>query len=719
MSPRLAIAAWAVALAPGTVLYAQTAVSPATQATTAVSAPVLAPLPLTAIPPVSPAQVTAGNEADTFADFGDLDLAALLDTEVVSASARRETIADAPAVIEVITPQQLRAWGASTLNEALRHVVGIEVVDNYLGYTNINARGMIQPLHNIRMLLLIDGIPQMEAANGSFHLEQVPINSVERIEVIRGPGAVLYGTNAFAGVINVITRTPQKHTVAGRVYGGTDASAEGRADGGAVWTGGSIFVAAQVLRTPQWLGSVAADPNGISGTFPLGETFATVLGKLTQSVGKRSTLTLRGGTMSQVKGKWAFLPDFTFESEPNTIAMSFADLAWQWQHNAWQVGANVTFYDYARKIRLGVIPGLRDAERDPQIVDVDGYSLRPAVDASWDSEYVTVMLGFSQFAHKFRRYNIVFKSDGAQSPLQPNMIDTSITVSDINTFAQVLVRVRPNLTLGAGARIGSFIPESPLDSVEDVEPKITINPRASVVWRAHERVTLKGLYGRAFRAPTLFELYANAPLVVVGNVDLRPEEIDTVELVLDARPLEPLSLRLDGFVNWLRHPIERMRIPNAIGSTTIQYANMAGQRIHGVELTLRYLPHRSVDMYVAAGFQEGFAEAEAGGGRDFDLYIDDFARVTGSGSLTLRPIGDWLELTPSLVYIGRRAGLDSAVLLDATVYVQPLAWLDVGVVMRNLTDKRYATPELQGANVPEGMVLNQPRTIQATLGARF
>ncbi len=137
-----------------------------------------------------------------------LSLAELLNVDVISASKKEESIATAPAIISVFTRQEIIDTGSKNIIEALSIMTGIFTYDTYFSeYNLVSIRNNFGGEHYLsKILFLINGHPTFSPVNGSVKLTALSINAVERIEVVRGPVAVLYGTNALTGVINVITR---------------------------------------------------------------------------------------------------------------------------------------------------------------------------------------------------------------------------------------------------------------------------------------------------------------------------------------------------------------------------------------------------------------------------------------------------------------------------------------------------------------------------------
>jgi outer membrane receptor for ferrienterochelin and colicins len=130
-------------------------------------------------------------------------------TVVVSATRHAMALIDAPAVMGVVTPQQIQDRGADNLFEALRGETGLSLIGRTIsGRRNISLRGM----DGRHTLFLVDGqrIGNSDGVIGhsDFQYDWVAVEEIERIEVVRGPMSVLYGAEALGGVVNVITRTP-------------------------------------------------------------------------------------------------------------------------------------------------------------------------------------------------------------------------------------------------------------------------------------------------------------------------------------------------------------------------------------------------------------------------------------------------------------------------------------------------------------------------------
>jgi len=147
------------------------------------------------------APITGTEELDeVFAVYGAEDV-------VVSASKREQKIGEAPAAIFVLTKEDLRYSGVSSIVEALRMAPGVEIYHINPSNITLGMRGLTTEMNNL-VLVLIDGREVNVDLFGQTFWEALPISieEIERIEVMRGPGSTLHGANAYSGVINIITR---------------------------------------------------------------------------------------------------------------------------------------------------------------------------------------------------------------------------------------------------------------------------------------------------------------------------------------------------------------------------------------------------------------------------------------------------------------------------------------------------------------------------------
>jgi iron complex outermembrane receptor protein len=148
----------------------------------------------------------------------ELDLEDLMKVRVSSVGKKSQTLDEVPAAVHVIRGEDLRRSGATSVAEALRRVPGYQVGRSDANTWTVTARGFSSAN---KLLVLVDGRSVYSPLHSGvfWDVQNVFLEDVERIEVVRGPGGALWGANAINGVVNVITKSA-KDTVGGVVYGG-------------------------------------------------------------------------------------------------------------------------------------------------------------------------------------------------------------------------------------------------------------------------------------------------------------------------------------------------------------------------------------------------------------------------------------------------------------------------------------------------------------------
>lgn len=139
-------------------------------------------------------------------DYLDFDLESLLNVKVVSASRHEQNVTDSPRAISIITAKEIREQNYRNTPEALNQLVGVHLQQTNYGGGSVVMRGLI----GNQILILVDGIRMNNAIyrlGPNQYLNTIDINSIERIEVVRGTGAVLYGSDALGGLVNIITKS--------------------------------------------------------------------------------------------------------------------------------------------------------------------------------------------------------------------------------------------------------------------------------------------------------------------------------------------------------------------------------------------------------------------------------------------------------------------------------------------------------------------------------
>lgn len=490
--------------------------------------------------------------------------------EVVTAATRNAAEPqDAPAVVWVITQQEIRTRGYESVPEALRAIAGLHVIDDHV-FVDVGVRGIHGGLRGMSRIIkvLIDDHPvTFRPTNGTLlGLELIPIRAVDRIELVRGPGSALYGANAFLGVLQIITRRGGDvggGAVTGRV--GFSTSAEGADGTSDPRTSGSFDL---VLGTQQGRLSVLAaaqmsiiDRSGlrIPDTSPFRDELTAGRGGL--SVDDMSRPLSLFGTVGY---------DFGARGKFTLMA------GWQ------RVDANAEWLDYGAlthfsRVRLSNVwtrlgydvqlsdeTGLRAFTSYSQARPLEGHQIRPLSafslipdDArhfveSYESQAV---LSGLEVRWELPKFNLGVRA-GTDLDVDIEELTTTQTVFDQDVGLNEAGSTRLLSTSAVDQRtftnVGLYLqvlakPLALLDVIGGLRYDFhsiyasAVNGRLGAVLRATDNLYFKALYGSAYRAPAPDQLYRGPAYIgdSIGCLDydpcatagIRPQVAHTGELV--------------------------------------------------------------------------------------------------------------------------------------------------------------------------------------------
>jgi outer membrane receptor for ferrienterochelin and colicins len=508
---------------------------------------------------------------ETPKDLGDKSLEDLMNIEVTSvygASKFQQKITEAPSSVTVISSDQIRKYGYRTLADILRSVPGLYV--NYdRNYSYVGLRGFARPGdYNTRVLILVDGHEMNDDVYGGAYIGTefpVDVDLIERIEIIRGPGSALYGTGAFRGVINVVTKQGSDFNgVEVSASGGGLQSYQGRASYGRRFPSGLDLLLSGTdydskgnrrLFFPEF--NSPANNNGIAQDADT-DMFHSFLG----AAGYRG-FTLRAAYSSREKR----IPTASFNTLFNdrrtltTDTRFYFDLQYRHTFASLELAARV-FYDRYR------YDGLYVYETAAQTTVLNQDFAR--------GEWCGFELNVSKRLFKNHRVTLGtedrfnLKQIQGNYDLEPYTLyvfdKRSSTVPAV--YAQDEFTIRKNLILSAGIRDDYYY------SIGNA-----LNPRLALIYSPTENTVVKLLYGRAFRAPNAYELY-----YYQGQTRrLRPETTQTTELVFERHFSSRTWVRASGFYNQISDLISQTTDPV---TGHIQFTNLHGVRGKGIETEL-------------------------------------------------------------------------------------------------------------------------------------
>src|SRR5882757_9925536 len=285
---------------------------------------------------------TVAQTSRSVPDVTAVSLEDLWNMQVTSVSKRSQKVADAPAAIFVITQDDIRRSGATSIPEALRLAPGLEVARIDQNKWAIGSRGFNGRFDN-KLLVLIDGrsVYTPLFSGVYWNVQDVMLEDVDRIEVIRGPGATLWGANAVNGVINIITKKA-KDTQSTLVTAG--AGTEERASGGARY-GGTVGKTAYRVYGKYFNWGPSQDSSGITAHDGWDALRGGFRADWTPT--GSDSLTLQGDIYQSKYGETLSVPSLSFpysSTFPNKGNYSGANLLGRWNHSSEGTSTTLQMY---------------------------------------------------------------------------------------------------------------------------------------------------------------------------------------------------------------------------------------------------------------------------------------------------------------------------------------------------------------------------------------
>ena len=554
------------------------------------------------------AQVDADSE-DLVLSYGDKSFVSI-------ATGTKQLLRKSPSTATVITAEDIVAMGATTVDEALESVPGLHVSRSTIYGPHYGIRGILTD-SNPHVLMMVNGVPLTSVFQGNRNDIPVslPTANVARIEVIRGPGSALYGADAFAGTINIITKTAEE------LQGPSVGLRAGSFDSVDTWfqyggTVGVLDVAAYLSagRTSGQRRTVLADAQ--TGIDALGIAPAASLAPGSVNLGHDDVdaqidvgfekFRLHAGyTLRDNVGVGAGIAGALDPVGKIRTARFTSDLAWTdanfapdlsltlqaaYMHMANEILTPMVIFPngaFFGSFPNGMLGAPNKWERQLRLSisgDYSGFSdhhVRMGIGSDTMEIYKTnETKNFTLLSGALPSPLPMYSASGANLYLSPH--DRNVNY----LYAQDEWGFARDWTLTGGVRYYQY---SDFGN--------TTNPRLTLVWEARQNVTAKLMYGTAFRAPSFVELYAAGNPVALGNPKLTPEKIRTLE----------------GAVSWqVRHNVEtslslfRHEISDLIGAsgTGTPYQNTGKQDGRGGEWELTWDPSRNLGLSGHYAYQE-------------------------------------------------------------------------------------------------------------------
>ncbi|MFM3137250.1 catecholate siderophore receptor CirA [Klebsiella pneumoniae] len=552
------------------------------------------------------------------------------ETLVVTASATEQNVKDAPASISVITQQDLQRKPVQNLKDVLRDVPGVQLTNEGDNRKGVSIRG----LSSSYTLILVDG-KRVNSRNAvfrhnDFDLNWIPVDAIERIEVVRGPMSSLYGSDALGRVVNIITKkigqkwtgtlsadtTIQEHRDRGDTYNGQ------------FFTSGPLIDGVLGMKAYGSLAKRAKDD-------PQSSSNAT-----------GETPRIEGFTSRDGNVEFAWTPnenhDFTAgygfdrqDRDSDSLDRNRLEREnYSLSHNGrWDIG-NSELKFYGEKV---------DNKNPGQSGTITSES------NAIDGKYVLPLGMINQLV----TFGGEWRHDKLKDPVNLSSGGQSTSASQYALFIEDEWRIIEPLALTTGIRMDDH------QTYGD-----HWSPRAYLVYNATDTVTVKGGWATAFKAPSLLQLNPDwttnscrGSCSIVGNPDLKPETSESFELGLYYRGEEGWLENVEGSITTFQNNVddmidvlrtssasEALGYPNFVGWKTVngkrvpifRYFNVNKARIKGVETEVKIPFGDEWKLTVNYTYNDGRDLSNGG-----DKPLQTLPFHTANGTLDWKPLDDW------------------------------------------------------------------------------
>ncbi len=648
--------------------------------------------------------------------------------EEVTIATRHETpIGKSPGIVTVITDEEIKNSGYRTFVEILRTIPGFEILKE-------GDRGIVAPVvrglkgsNKIRVMLNGHLLNNPLRGDAFFQFDDFPVENIQRIEIIRGPGSALYGENAFSAVINIITKDARNFNgvKVSSGYGSFDTK-EGNIVFGKTYGKIAVSGMTHYRETDGFDGIVESDVlTGIDKSLaPFGIPAASVAPGEVRDWRREYDMNLRmnysdiyveGYYMNKNQGTFVG-PQYALNDESDyENNYLFAEVGYKKSLEERLTLKPRLYYDqfdgrfYAESLPEGAtIPldtngdGVLDKFNTyPEGLIGNGKVTQKIVGTELPFDYElfdgnTFTLGLEY--RLINQTNVHFSSSFHPPTLEP--FDSVQDVSDTFPWLKEATRriwsvylqdtwdITDTINLTVGARHDQYSDFGGATS-----------PRSGITWAFMKNASLKLLYGEAFRAPSFFEMYTTNQPATQGNADLDPETIRTYETGLSYRFSNHVASSVNYFYNDIKDLIVLRFHPTA--QNTSQFENFGDANVQGIETETR------VDItkgnYVSMNYT--FQNPEDDDGKDLPFV----ARHKGNIGINTQ-YWKYLNTNLSAFISGRRFREDDDTRGDLPAYTllnlsligkEFFKTMEVSGTVYNLLDKDYRDPA--PISVPEDL----------------
>ena len=541
--------------------------------------------------------------------------ATLLESVTVTATRTEQRLGDVPASVSVLGADEIRKSPAVVADDVLRQVPTFSLfrrtssLSSHPTAQGVSLRG-VGPSGVSRTLVLMDGVPFNDPFGGWVYWTRVPLESVDRIEVVDGSTSSLYGNYAMGGVINIVSSRPARRTIEIKPQYGSHHSPKIDVFGSDVWGKLGAAVEGSVFDTRGFPIVAASERGPIDNNATV--KFTNVNVKLDYRPTDRIQAFFRTGYFSEDRGNGKILEvnDTRWKSASGGVRIRMPD------ESDLQASLFTDVEHFHSTFLAVTAPSATVAARS---------IVRLTVDQHVPTDAVGGMVQWSRAiggSHYFSAGTDWHWVDGdsqegsysaAPGAVVPPVQQAVLTVQRVSggtqrsaaAFVQDIMTPAPNLTVTLSARVDhwrnydahnletnypSGTPTANNKLLPDRDDTV-VSPRAAALYHVSPRVNVWGDLGAGFRAPTLNELYRSFSVGLVrtiANELLGPERLVGGEAGISVAPTRNLTVRTTWFDNRVKNPVSNVTLTTVGMNVTQQRQNLGRTRIWGIQSDVEY-----------------------------------------------------------------------------------------------------------------------------------
>ena len=623
------------------------------------------------------------------------ELMELLGMTVEAASKKEESIMDAPAIISVINSAEIRELGIQTVAEAVGLLAGVFKYDEITGMYNLFAfRGFfVEQQYSSKLLFLVNGHPIFLPLQGAFEVNMIPIEAVERIEVIRGPVSVMYGTNAIIGVINIVTKREPTFLNGEISYRyGSFGTHELRASLGKNYGDYRYFISGSYKDEEGYdvFGTPEQDEAGIG--FEPHKHYVDLKNLFLNLAYKNLEIDVAYWKQNNVP-KLGMIANSMFYGGTWEMDYLYADLRY-----AQEIADNATLnfklrLDSAYLAMLHEEAALQGAPQ-PGGAKNDKIGTEIYADTKL-SEKLSLLAGVMHDRYHTSDFNnILFTKLGFSF----SFFKEDTVTSDTAAYANFSYQATDRVDLVGGLR---YTDNSITGGHGDY--------RLGSIFYLSDDVSVKLLYGTSHRSPVHDELYTDGFPLIMGNINLDFETLKGLDLGINYKYENKLLASVNYYWSRIENSIN-LRPVNFIPT----YINIEGQELQGLEFELKYRPSRTFSFFMNS--------SHILSSKDLELETELYHVLTNmfNFGFSYKPID---SLTIGCTNIWRDKWLESESFFLSNLsllYTLPVVnpGVELFVIANNLFDKEYTWSEYKNQlvdTIPGG----PPRCVTAGIILSF